>query len=63
MEQLTTQDYEVAMETMAFAMRYLKKLKESGEGKFTNEEIQEKILKYDTLKHKLQAILKDSPKN
>ena len=63
MEQLTTQDYEVAMETMAFAMRYLKKLKESGEGKFTNEEIQEKILKYDILKHKLQAILKDSPKN
>ena len=61
MEQLTTQDREVAMEAMAFAMRHLKKLKESGEGKFTNEEIQEKILKYDTLRHKLQAALRDSP--
>ena len=59
MEQLTTQDYEVAIETMAFAMRYLKKLKESGEGKFTDDEIQEKILKYDTLRHKLQTILRD----
>ena len=59
MEQLTTQDYEVAMETTAFAMRYLKKLKESGEGKFTDDEIQEKILKYDTLRHKLQTILRD----
>ena len=46
---------------MAFAMRYLKKLKESGEGKFSNEEIQEKTLKYDALRHKLQTILRDSP--
>ena len=61
MEKLTTQDYQVAVETMAFAMRYLKKLKESGEGKFTNEEIQEKTLKYDALRHKLQTILRDSP--
>ena len=63
MEQLTTQDYEVAIETMAFAMRYLKKLKESGEGKFTDDEIQEKILKYDTLRHKLQTILRDWPES
>ena len=63
MEQLTTQDYEVAIETMAFAMRYLKKLKESGEGKFTDDEIQEKILKYDTLRHKLQTILRDCPES
>ena len=62
MEQLTTQDYEVAIETMAFAMRYLKKLKESGGKKFTDDEIQEKILKYDTLRHKLQAILRDCQK-
>ena len=62
MEQLTTQDYDVAMEAMAFAMRYLKKLKESGEGKLTKGEIQEKILKYDTLRHKLQAALRESPK-
>lgn len=61
MEKLQAQDYEVAMETMAFTMRYLKKLKESGEGKFSKEEIQEKILKYDTLRHKLQVILKSSP--
>ena len=60
MEKLTSQDYEVAMETMVFAMRYLKKLKESGEGKFSKEEIQEKILQCDTLRHKLQAILKGS---
>ena len=61
MEQLTTQDYEAAIEAMAFAMRYLKKLKESGEGKFTNKEIQEKILKYDALRHKLQVMPKEPP--
>ena len=61
MEQLTTHDHDVAMESVAFAMRYLKKLKESGEGKFSNEEIQEKTLKYDALRHKLQTILRDSP--
>ena len=60
MKQLTTQDHEVAIESIAFAMRYLKKLKESDEGQFTKDEIQEKILKYDTLRHKLQSILRNS---
>ena len=63
MKQLTTQDHEAAIEPMAFAMRYLKKLKESDEGQFTKDEIQEKILKYDTLRHKLQTILRDWPES